>query len=230
MKLSDLLNDTLIVIPTFNESLDLKKTILNVQKYFPNILVIDDGSTDNSTLSLENFNQINFLTHCINLGQGKSLETGFLYFLSKGFKYLITFDSDGQHNPKDALNMLKYICENDLDYLLGSRFLEKNEIDIPKLKKIILKLGVVFERYRSKLKLTDAHNGLRVLNRKAVEDILPIKCSKMAHASEIVYKLGNSKLKGREYPVTINYKNKKSQSSLNFIKILFEIYLNEYLR
>ena len=52
----------------------------------------------------------------------------------------------------------------------------------------------------------------------------------MAHASEIVYKLGRSKLKGSEYPVTIIYKGKKSQSPLNFVKILFEIYLNEYLR
>ena len=230
MKLNNILKDTLIVVPTYNESANLEKTIINLQKYFPNILIIDDGSTDNSTAFLDDFRHINLLTHSINLGQGKSLETGFIYFLSKGYKYIITFDSDGQHRTKDALGMIKYIYANDLDYLLGSRFLKNKKTYIPKLKKFILKLGVFFENYRSNLKLTDAHNGLRVLNRKAVKDILPIKCSKMAHASEIVKKLGKSKLNGCEFPVTIIYKNKKSQPPLNFLKILFEIYLNEYLR
>ena len=103
-------------------------------------------------------------------------------------------------------------------------------IIIPIFKKIVLKIGTIFEKQRSKLNLTDAHNGLRLLNKDAVKVLLPLKCSRMAHASEIVYKLGRSKLKGSEYPVSIIYKGKKSQSPINFIKILYEIFLNDYLR
>tara|TARA_B100000963_G_scaffold130647_1_gene113994 strand:+ start:13188 stop:13880 length:693 start_codon:yes stop_codon:yes gene_type:complete len=227
---NEILEKTLLLVPTYNEGNELNKTLEDLRRYFPNILLIDDGSTDQS-ISKTNLSNIYLIKHLINLGQGRSLETGFKFFLKNiNYHYLITFDSDGQHRPKDALKMLTYLKNNNFDFVLGSRFIKNNNIYIPLLKKIILKIGVLFENYRSKLKLTDAHNGLRLLNRKAVASLIPIKCSRMAHASEIVYKLGNSKLKGSEYPVTIIYKNKKSQSPLNFMKILFEIYLNEYLR
>ena len=230
MVVSKILKETLVLVPTFNEGDNLEETLIKLIKIFPNIILIDDGSSDNSVVNLKS-EGVQFIRHTTNLGQGKSIETGCIFFInSKKYKYLITFDSDGQHQAEDALNMLQHAFKKNLDFVLGSRFINKNNKDIPLLKKLILKLGIIFENYRSKLSLTDAHNGLRVLNLEAVKCILPIKCSKMAHASEIVYKLGRSKLKGSEYPVNIIYKGKKSQSPLNFVKILFEIYLNEYLR
>ena len=72
--------DTLILIPAYNEEKNLVFVIDNLKKYFNEILVVNDGSTDDTKLTLE-LKKINFINHAINLGQGAALETGFNYFI-----------------------------------------------------------------------------------------------------------------------------------------------------
>ena len=66
------------------------------------------------------------LRHKINLGQGAALQTGIDFAKLRGAKYYITFDSDGQHNIQDALEMLKLIKNKNFDIILGSRFIKNN--------------------------------------------------------------------------------------------------------
>ena len=215
-------NDALVIIPAYNEESKIKKTIQTVLKYFDNILLIDDGSSDNTNKYIKEFN-VPILEHFINLGQGAALETGFRYFLNKDkYKYVITFDADGQHDPLDAIKMLIFAKETKSDAIFGSRFLNKNNLKkIPFLKKLTLRLAIIYESFFYKTSFTDAHNGLRVFSKSIVKnDILPILNYDMAHATEISYKASYSGKLIREYPVKISYDFVKSQSPINAINIL----------
>ena len=182
--------DTLVVIPAYNEIKNLGKVILDLREYFSNILLVDDGSDDSYDEILKTAN-IKYVRHLINLGQGAALHTGFAYFLSQvNFEYVVTFDGDGQHRVSDANKMVNAIKKNNLSAVLGSRFIKNNYYSkIPFFKKQILVIAKLYERIFFNINLTDAHNGLRVLRRDLVENlILPIKNNDMSHATEISYK------------------------------------------
>ena len=99
--------DTLVLIPAYNESINIIEIIKGLKKYFRNILVINDGSNDDTELLL-NKNKVSIINHYVNLGQGAALETGLKIFIRESrFKYAITFDADGQHRPLDAYKMIK---------------------------------------------------------------------------------------------------------------------------
>lgn len=215
-------NDILVLIPVFNEAKNIVSLIQDLNKYFNNILVVNDGSSDETTILL-NKNKITNLSHIINLGQGAALETGLNYFINfTSFKYVITFDGDGQHQAIDAYKLNLEIKSGDYQAILGSRFMmNETKRKIPFFKRITLNLAKIYERVFYGIELTDAHNGLRILERSLVKHfILPIKSYGMDHATELSAKVFHSNLKFIEYPVYINYKGKKSQSPINAINIL----------
>ena len=95
------------------------------------------------------------------------------------------------------------------------------------LKRVVLKLGILFERLSTGVRLTDAHNGLRALNRHAAETIA-ITQNRMAHASEIVSEIGRNKLRWAEAPVHViytDYSRSKGQSVWNSVNILSDLFL-----
>ena len=217
----------LVIVPAFNEGRIVASTIENLSKYFNNILIIDDGSIDNTLEeSIESLSTI-VLHHPCNCGQGRAIFTGIKYFLEKTkFEYLITFDADGQHYSEDALKMLNFAIFNKYDAVFGSRFLDKSSArKIPFIRKIILKLANYFERIFIGLNLTDSHNGLRVLNRKACTLLKRMKCAEMAHATEFAKILKNNSISLAEFPVRVDYssKIKKSQSPLSSLNIISDL-------
>lgn len=213
-----------VVIPSFNEGEHLIHTINKVKMYFKNIIVVDDGSSENWSGS-EALNEIHYLRHPINLGQGAALQTGIKFALNFKFAdFIITFDADGQHSLDSALEMCEVIKKTDVDIVLGSRFIN-NLSEVPQKRKLILKLGIIFTRLNTGMKLTDTHNGLRVMNRKFANS-LEIKQLGMAHASEILLHIKKTNSKWLEYPAEIfysEYSQKKGQSTWNAINILTEL-------
>jgi hypothetical protein len=120
--------------------------------------------------------------------------------------------------------MLEVARSGAADLVLGTRFAE-DAASVPLLKRIVLRTAVMLSPAGRRLKLTDAHNGLRVLTRPVVED-LQITMNGMAHASEIVSYLGRSSWRVREVPVSIRYteySRSKGQSLLNGVNILFDL-------
>lgn len=190
------------VVPAFNESQRLESVVKEVSAKY-NIVVIDDGSTDSSG-AIANKSGAYVLTHSVNLGQGAALQTGIDFALLKSAEIIITFDSDGQHHLSDAETMIN-VLQNDpsLDVVLGSRFTGKAE-NIPKLRRVFLKLSVMFTNLTTGLSLTDSHNGLRAFTAKGARNIR-ITQNKMAHASEILEKISQQKIPFKEIPVTITY-------------------------
>lgn len=196
------------------------------RKVFPKIVCVDDGSTDASAAEARAGGAV-VVQHPINLGQGAAIRTGLDYaLLDPEADFFVTFDSDGQHRVEDALTMVRMLDEGELDIVVGSRFLDDRTTLSP-LKKVVLRAGVVFERMSSGVQLTDAHNGLRALNRHAAESIQIIQ-NRMAHASEIVAEIGRNKLRWAEAPVHVlytDYSRSKGQSVWNSVNILSDLFL-----
>jgi glycosyltransferase involved in cell wall biosynthesis len=217
-------DDVWIVIPVYNEGAVIGDVVERTRETFPNIVCVDDGSRDDSAERIAHTGA-HLGRHPVNLGQGAALQTGITYALAQpGMRYLVTFDADGQHRVEDAEAMIAVARTEGADVVLGSRFLEVNE-QVPLLKRIVLRTVVALSPTARKLKLSDAHNGLRVLNREAASQ-LRITMNGMAHASEIVGFLARSGLKVREVPVTIlytDYSRSKGQSLINGVNILFDL-------
>ena len=214
-------SDCLVIVPAYNEAQNLGKVIEELRVFFDNILVIDDGS-DDGTLDIIKKLDINYITHFVNLGQGAALESGFNFFVKESFcNYVITFDGDGQNRAIDAKNMIDFAKKEKLSAVLGTRFRNKKYYDeIPLKKKIILYLARAYEKLFFQINLSDAHNGLRVLDKKLVKNhIIPVKNFDMNHATEISYKIFKSKCNLAEYPVRVDYHNKRSQNPINAINI-----------
>jgi glycosyltransferase involved in cell wall biosynthesis len=217
--------DTWVVVPVYNEATVVADVIAEIGEHFDNVVCIDDGSRDDSAERIAG-TAAHLVRHPINLGQGASLQTGIDYALRRGAQYLVTFDADGQHSVTDAERMVDVARGGDVDVVLGSRFLDSVE-DIPALKKLVLRTVAALSPSSRRLRLTDAHNGLRVLTRRVAED-MRISMNGMAHASEIVASIARGAWRVREVPVTIrytDYSRAKGQSLFNGVNILFDLSL-----
>ena len=168
------------------------------------------------------------LAHPLNLGQGAALQTGISYARERpDARYIVTFDADGQHRVVDAAAMVDMARERDLAIVFGSRFLD-GRTNPGTLKKLILKTAVWVTNKTTGLRLTDAHNGLRVIRVDAAQK-LDLQQDRMAHATEIVLQLGRTKLPWEEFPVELlytDYSKGKGQSVLNSINILVDLIIN----
>jgi glycosyltransferase involved in cell wall biosynthesis len=217
-----------VIIPVYNEGEVIADVVTAVTKRFSRVICIDDGSQDNSAEMIKS-TSAQLVQHSINLGQGAALQTGIDYaLLDPEIKYFVTYDADGQHDLNDVERMLTTIKQTKVDIILGSRFLGKAE-NITPLKRFVLKLAVLFSNKTSGITLTDAHNGLRVFNRRVAEE-LNITMPDFSHASEIVSRIAHKKFTYQEAPVTIlytDYSRKKGQSIFNAVNISFDIILRK---
>jgi glycosyltransferase involved in cell wall biosynthesis len=218
--------DVWIIIPVFSEEKVIAGVVDTVLRTFPNVVCVDDGSTDHSAAEIAG-TRAHLVRHPINMGQGAALQTGMKYALARaGGQYFVTFDADGQHRVEDVVRMLEVARSGDADVVLGSRFLE-SAATVPWLKRVVLRTVAAVSLTSRRLKLTDAHNGLRVFNRPSAED-LRITQNRMAHASEIIGWLARAKWRVTESPVTViytDYSKAKGQSLINGVNILFDVSL-----
>lgn len=215
---------TWVVIPMFNEGAVVGEVVAEVRELFPHVVCVDDGSSDESAEAAHAAGAW-VVTHPINLGQGASLQTGFDFALRDPLTTeVITFDADGQHQISDAAEMVERLRAEQLDVVIGSRFLDKRTQLAP-VRRLVLRLAVVFTRLTTGMRLTDSHNGLRVIGRPLLEKI-NLRQNRMAHASEILDQIGASKAKLAEHPTHIvytDYSKSKGQSLLNSVNILVEL-------
>src|SRR5690554_1087226 len=161
---------TWVVIPMFNEATVIGSVIEDVRTEFPNVVCIDDGSSDDSVAQARAAGAV-VIQHPINLGQGASLQTGFTFALSDPeMTEVVTFDADGQHLVADAVNMVRKLREEELDVVVGSRFLD-NRTQLTPAKRLVLRMAAQWTRWTTGMALTDAHNGLRVLNRSLLQQV-----------------------------------------------------------
>lgn len=226
MTLSPRHDDAWLVIPLFNEATVIERVVRDAREVFPHVVCVDDASQDGSAELAEAAGAV-VVRHPFNLGQGAALQTGMRYALeATDAAYLVTFDADGQHQVQDAEAMVRRAKEEDLAVVFGSRFLD-DRTRPGWVKKIVLKAAVWLTNQQTGMRLTDAHNGLRVIRRDAAS-ALDLRQNRMAHATEIVLQLGRTGLPWAEHPVHVlytDYSRRKGQSLMNSVNILVDTLL-----
>lgn len=210
---ADLAAKVFIVIAAYNESTSVIPVIKSLQDSgFKNIVVVDDGSSDDTYSVLKSIKGIHVLQHLINRGQGAALQTGQSYALQQGAEYIVHFDADGQHPHAQIVDMLAPLIEGRADITIGSRFLTpESRAEVPFTKRLTLAGGTWLHWFAYGLKLSDAHNGFRAMTANAARKIV-ITYDRFEHASEIIDLISLHSLRLIEIPVTITYGNHQERT------------------
>jgi len=221
---------TWVVVPAFREGSAIRQTLADLLPRFPNVLVVDDGS-DDDTASQALAAGATVIRHPLNLGQGAAIQTGITFALAQGAETVATFDADGQHHADDLVRMRDELLRSGCDVVIGSRFLGHAD-GLSPARRLILKLAIVFTNLTTGVRMSDAHNGLRIMTADAARRI-NICQDRMAHASELVSQIGKLGLSSREMPVTITYSPYslgKGQKLTNSFRILADLVSGWLLR
>lgn len=220
-------DDVCVVVPMHNEATVVADVVAGLHRHFRHVVCVDDGSADGSA-SVARSAGATVLRHATNLGQGAALQTGVSFALARpDTSFVVTFDADGQHDAGDAARMVAVARAEAVDVVLGSRFLTRGS-EVPVLRRVLLRGAVAFTRATTGLRLTDTHNGLRVLSRRAVVD-LDLQLAGMAHASELLHHVATRRLNYRELPVAIaytDYSRAKGQPGLNALNVVFDLFMH----
>lgn len=219
-----------IVVAAYNERDVIQPVVAKLLVRYPHVVIVDDGSTDGTAQSVAGTGAL-VVRHVTNRGQGAALQTGVTFALTRGADIIVTFDSDGQHDERDIASVVEPILAGVCDVTLGSRFLGR-AVDIPIARRLVLKTAVLFTRVFTRIRVTDAHNGLRAFSRRAAES-LNISMDGMGHASEILDLIKAAGWRYREVPVTITYSRyslEHGQSSWNALTIAAQLLLKRISR
>ena len=221
-----------VIIPAYNEGQVIRGVLAPLIESGYSVVVVDDASADDSQTALAGL-PVHCVRHAINLGQGAALQTGMSFAIQQGAQYIIHFDADGQHHPEDVPALLEPLVNGEADIVFGSRFIRpEDEKFVPGIKRLALRAGVRINWMMTGIKLTDAHNGFRALNRQAASRIY-LRENGYAHASEILAQVRRFKLRYAERPTRIEYteySKSKGQSLWNAFNILFDVLIRRLIR
>lgn len=221
-----------VIVPSYNEATVIATTLQPLVQNGYSVVLVDDASTDNTAEAVQHL-PVYYIKHDINLGQGAAIQTGLAFALQQNAWCAVTFDADGQHDYQQIPDLLKPLLQHEADVVMGSRFIKtESRKEIPPIRRLVLRTAIVINGLLTGLWLTDAHNGFRALNRKAMQAI-HLHENRMAHATEILSQIKQAKLRYMEVPVHIvytEYSKMKGQSSLNSVHILMDLLLQKLLR
>lgn len=192
---------TWVVVPVFNEAQAAGTVIHELRRTFPNVIAVDDGSSDGSW-DVIRAHATFALQHAVNRGQGAALQTGTDFALRRGALRIAHFDADGQHRVGDLVTMATAVASGSCDVALGDRFLGGTRMS--PLRALVIRMAALMHRVTSGIALGDVHNGLRVLSADAARQC-ELRADRMAHASELIDLIGASKLRVMQFPTTIDY-------------------------
>lgn len=224
--------DVWIVVPAYTEAAVIADVVADIRAVFPNVVCVDDGSPDD-TGDRALAAGAHVVRHPVNLGQGAAIQTGVEYARSRpGAAVFATFDADGQHRVKDVVRMIDRLITEDLDIVVGTRFGGQVSQRMPPLRRLLFPLIAKLSPASRRLRLTDAHNGLRVFNR-TVADGLNLTMNGMSHASEFIAVIVENGWRVAEEPVEIlytDYSMSKGQPLVNGVNIVFDGLMRRRMR
>ncbi len=217
-----------VVVPAYNEEKTIAKVLLELFDMGFEIVVVDDGSKDNTYSIVSNIikqkKKGTLCKHLLNRGLGGALKTGIEAALIEDPDVIVTFDADGQHDPHDILKVSKPILDDEADVVVGKR----NFGDMPSSKKfgntVMNLITLVFYG----INVADSQSGLRAFNRKAAEEIV-INARDYGVSSEIIGETKKQNLRLMEVPIkTIytDYSMTKGTNTREGLKILLKLIMN----
>ncbi|MBD3281154.1 glycosyltransferase [Candidatus Uhrbacteria bacterium] len=222
------------IIPAYNEEKRIRATAEACLPFVDELIVIDDGSADNTFMAAKSIPRVYAIRHTINRGQGAALRTGTHAALHLTADIIVHIDADGQHDPSQIPDLTHVIKSNQADVVFGSRFLGQEPKGMPLSRRALLLAGRWFNTFAQGIPKTisDPQSGFRALNRKAAVQI-NFKQDRMAHASEILKLVTRSKLRWMEVPVTVTYTAdslNKGQKNTDALKIAWQLLLGIFTK
>lgn len=158
--------EILTALPVFNEASHLASVLDEVRRFSSDILVVDDGSHDETPQLLAQQPDLHVVTHEVNQGYGAALRSSFDFAVRRGYDVLVTIDCDGQHEPRLIPELAETLIDsrqNDWDLVSGSRYLKRFEGDSvpPEARRAINARITQLVNERLGLQLTDAFCGFK---------------------------------------------------------------------
>ena len=193
----------IIGIPAFNEEKNIASIITKLMNITDSIIVCNDGSSDLTSEIAEKMGAV-VINHEKNLGYGGAIRSIFLKAKELDGDILVTFDADGQHRIEDIENVTTPIINQEAELVIGSRFLDDSEKEVPQYRKVGIKVITKITNASIKEKLTDSQSGFRAYSKKVVEELNPSELG-MGISTEILIKASSKNFKIVEVPIKILY-------------------------
>ena len=191
-----------VVIPSYNNDRYIEKVLLDVLKYCKDVIVVNDGSTDSTLEILAKYETVHVITFPKNKGKGEALRSGLKYALDKGYRYVLTLDSDGQHFAKDIPGMLSGIESEPDTLVIGSR---QSGIDnVPRKNTFANRISNFWFRIETGVKLSDTQSGFRLYPIKAIKGIRTFS-GRYEFELEIIVKASWRGIKIKNSPIDVYY-------------------------
>jgi glycosyltransferase involved in cell wall biosynthesis len=204
---------TLAIIPCYNEEATIGSIILKTKRYVDEVLVIDDGSID-ETARIAKDAGATVISHKKNRGKGDAVLTGFRYALNHDFDYVVTIDGDGQHNPAEIPRLIGNIMNNGHDISLGFRV--GKDTEMPKWRKVGKRVLDYATSFGSGGFVTDSQCGFRAFTKRAVNELTPtLKSNAFSVESEQLIRAHKLGLGLVNTNVTCKYNDLENTSTKN---------------
>lgn len=157
------------VSPAFNEERTVASVVKGALKYVDEVVVVDDGSTDNTGEEASKAGAI-VVRHPRNLGKGAALKTGFKVALKRGADIIVSLDADGQHDPDEIPRLLSVLKNGNFDIVIGSRFLgDVSSMPAPRILSNTITSKILNLLF--KMPVTDSQSGYRAFKREVIESV-----------------------------------------------------------
>ena len=226
-----MLNKTLVIVPTFNESGFIGKLLPMLFELNLDVLIVDDGSTD-GTIEIAksittNSCAINFLLRTSKQGLGSAYRAGYAWALANNYARIIQMDADGSHQVSDLKSMLQYSDKNpEVELVIGSRWIPDGAIENwSKFREILSRTANKYTQVMLQLGVRDATAGFRIYKSPLIERMkvqgvksegycFQIEMTKAAQAAQAII---------AEFPIT--FKERETGSSKMSSKIVVEAML-----
>jgi len=190
-------------IPAFNEEKNIAAIITKLADITDTIIVCNDGSSDLTSDIAEKMGAF-VINHEKNLGYGAAIRSIFLKAKEMNGDVLVTFDADGQHRIEDIEKVTKPIIDQEVDLVIGSRFLDESEKEVPQYRKVGIKVITKITNASIKKQLTDSQSGFRAYSKKVLAELNPSELG-MGISTEILIKASSKNFRITEVPIKILY-------------------------
>lgn len=208
--------NVIAVIPAYNESDTIHEIVMQSRRYTSRIIVIDDGSTDN-TANVCHALDVIVIRNSRRMGKGIALKRGLIEAMKYDIDIVVVLDADGQHDPSDIPKLTAPIEQLEADIVIGSRYSEKVIQEFPLMRKFGLSIINRFNSYLIKTRIKDSQSGFRAYGKSVVEKVVSytstgygVETEQLALADLYGYRIV-------EVPVNIRYKGLRHTSKTNSI-------------
>lgn len=196
--------NTLIIVPAFNEELNVSAVVSEVQAMGYEVLVVDDGSTDD-TIEVAKKCGAKVLSLPFNLGVGGALRAGFKVASLRGYEAIVQVDADGQHQTSEIIKLLNEANASSSHLVLGSRFRSlTNELEIGMARRFIIRLLARSASKATRVRITDPTSGFRLIREPLLSEFsLNFPVNYLGDTYEALVSAGRAGYKVREVPAAM---------------------------